>query len=123
MASKQNFQSLTGLRGICALVVILTHVGEASFDFAVPPGLAVAGDKAVYFFFVLSGFLLTYRAFCEILPSPPQAQSVYSSQSLVVMPTKNSVYSYFIRRFFRIYPTYFVVLLIYEDCPYPQPTG
>ena len=52
-----HLESLTGLRFVAALAVFLAHVREHLFTGAT---LLLFGGPAVSFFFVLSGFILTY---------------------------------------------------------------
>lgn len=137
MPLNKHLDALTGLRGISALMVIVQHSLEVGpTKFAISPSFLVAGDMSVYFFFVLSGFLLTYRAYCEILLAPKTKQSPNGSllanieveyeqipHPNLVMPTKMSLLFYFIRRIFRIYPAYALILLFSEGKPYPNPTA
>jgi peptidoglycan/LPS O-acetylase OafA/YrhL len=58
-----QFQSLTSLRGLAALAVILFHCSSAAFGGASGPGLTLIprrGYLAVDFFFLLSGFILAH---------------------------------------------------------------
>ena len=59
-----NFPNLTPLRFIAAYLVVLFHVEETRKMFGLPNltrfSLFNQGPLAVTFFFVLSGFLITY---------------------------------------------------------------
>lgn len=91
---------LDALRGFAALLVVIGHVGLIKNDL----GLTVMkferwnffnlGDIAVTFFFVLSGFLITY---------------------LLLLESENSninIGKFYIRRILRIWPLYFLLLTI-----------
>jgi peptidoglycan/LPS O-acetylase OafA/YrhL len=99
-----RFKSLDGLRGIAALVVVASHLADASPAFYLPHAaftsgafwmspfsllkytplrILVAGRASVLIFFVLSGFVL------------------YISQ-----PGTRNYGAYLIKRLFRIYPTF-----------------
>lgn len=83
-----RLDSLTGLRWWAAFAVFLFHMrGGAPLPHMEP--LFVFGDYGVTFFFVLSGFVLTWSA-------RPQV----------------AVSTFWWRRFARIYPSHFVALLI-----------
>lgn len=86
-----RLNSLTGLRAIAALVVFLAHMGihDSTFLGRIFSGIADQGAIGVTFFFALSGFVLTW-----------------SSRS---SDTKRAFWR---RRFARIYPAYFVALLV-----------
>ncbi len=63
MASRPPIEALTGLRWIAATWVVLYHFGPHLGDSLWWPleGVRVIGDCAVGLFFVLSGFVLSYR--------------------------------------------------------------
>ena len=90
--------ALDGLRGIAVLIVFLSHT--AGRDIKIAPWLDFAGigHVGVYLFFVLSGFLLT-RTLLE----------------------GQSTQTFLIRRFFRIAPLYYAVLI--GTFAYQQATG
>jgi peptidoglycan/LPS O-acetylase OafA/YrhL len=98
-ASPGHLNSLDGLRGLAALIVMLGHSAYVYFDCANPQGLVLtlvnvirrAGHPTVILFFALSGFVL-YFAFFKRPDTPYRA--------------------YLIRRLFRIYPALLVSLLI-----------
>lgn len=134
--NKQQLDCLTGMRGASALIVIFAHCIELGRDtFNISQSFQPAGTLSVDFFFVLSAFLLTYRAFCELMPLPkgqPQQEAQYlplatepDSEEQVMpnsnlkMPTRHSILDYAIRRLFRVYPAYFVTLLLPGITPYP----
>jgi peptidoglycan/LPS O-acetylase OafA/YrhL len=88
--------SLTSLRFFAALGVLLFHF---PITFPGPLGnayrvLAAHGYTGVTFFFILSGFLLT---------------SIYSNKPL---SSKSDRTKFYLKRFIRIVPTYFLVLFI-----------
>jgi len=156
------FDSLTGMRGISAIMVIITHCISTDLEgktFVGTPAFGASGDMSVFFFFALSGFLLTYKAYCEILQTPKEIpadkkqvrsqiadnsqednvstvasmtvavginnlnKSAESNNSTLklVKPTKMDFIYYTIRRFFRIYPAYALVLLFSGDTGIPNP--
>ena len=85
MSNKIN--SLETLRGIAALMVALYHYPSTSFLYFED------GFLAVYFFFSLSGFVITLNYFNKI----------NSFNDLIRFQT---------RRFFRLYPVHLLLLLI-----------
>lgn len=123
MRAKVYFPGLNGLRFFAALAVVFTHVelmkrflvyGSHWIDMGekipqgVPltyvlkkdiswlgPAIANAGPLGVVFFFVLSGFLITYLLFEE--------KKVYNDID---------VKKFYIRRFLRIWPLYFLVMIL-----------
>ena len=94
------FPGLNGLRFLSALAVIITHVElmqdklglENLWDNLLIHNLGVIG---VSFFFVLSGFLITYLMIEE--------RDSFKSFS---------VKSFYLRRIFRIWPLYFLILIL-----------
>lgn len=88
----KNLDSLTGLRGVAAVVVFLAHFEiHKSIPFLQHfIGFLSWHNAAVDIFFVLSGFTLAY---------------VYSGQDF-------DFKKYFVARFARIYPLYFLSLLL-----------
>ena len=94
------FPGLNGLRFLSALAVIITHVElmqdklglENSWSNLLIHNLGVIG---VSFFFVLSGFLITYLMIEE--------RDRFKSFS---------VKSFYLRRIFRIWPLYFLILIL-----------
>jgi len=97
-----EIRSLTGLRGVAALTVFLAHTRETLTEqgvhLQVPTlveRLFLSGGRQVDIFFVLSGFILalTYQAwFSERLD-------------------RRSYFKFLQRRFARIYPLHFVMLI------------
>jgi peptidoglycan/LPS O-acetylase OafA/YrhL len=91
--SNEKFPALTGVRAIAAFMVFFHHLPlQLTPNFLV--GLQLSFYWGVDLFFVLSGFLITYR--------------YYKKTEL----KRSWLYSYFINRFARIYPVYFLVLTI-----------
>jgi peptidoglycan/LPS O-acetylase OafA/YrhL len=96
--SDKKFQmdSLDGLRGFAALIVVFSHTSNAGMFFIPFLDLRGIGKSGVFLFFLLSSFLLT-------LPLLKKGREVLSF----------SVMShYWQRRFFRIYPLYTIYLLL-----------
>ncbi len=93
---KNHIKSLTGLRFFAALLVMLMHFSEyMKFpDISLP--IIKAGGIGVSFFFVLSGFLL-YLRYGFIFENKINKQDI-----------KN----FYLARFFRIYPAYFLGLIL-----------
>lgn len=122
MASKVYFPGLNSLRFFAAFAVIITHVELMKkllgFDtlwklidpVAFTPAQAIASNEAyswfnpivteagplgVVFFFVLSGFLITYLLFAEKKET-----------------SKISVKAFYLRRIFRIWPLYYFIFIL-----------
>lgn len=96
MPTNQNSTKyLNGLRGCAALIVVLSHFSEygASPLFI---NFAWFGKSGVYLFFALSSFLLTRQFLAS------NETNKFSAGSLS---------KYFSRRFFRIFPLFFLVLI------------
>jgi peptidoglycan/LPS O-acetylase OafA/YrhL len=87
--SDKRLQSLDGVRGLAVLLVFLSHASAREISNISLLNFHGIGIIGVYLFFVLSGYLLT--------------RNLLSGQG---------VKEFYIRRFFRIVPLYFVVLLI-----------
>ena len=88
---------LNGLRAIAALSVVIAHVSQEGIaDFGLPRlfDLPMAG-YGVTLFFVISGFLITYLLISEI----KKTDTV-------------SVSKFYIRRILRIWPIYYLFILI-----------
>ncbi|MEM9413549.1 MAG: acyltransferase, partial [Planctomycetota bacterium] len=90
MQQKKSLDTLTGLRFIAALIVFIHHLG-GKFGYVVN-GYSI-GSLAVTFFFVLSGFILTYA---------------YQDR----LNCRSDVTKFYFNRFARIWPLHLVCLLI-----------
>ncbi len=95
-----HFKGLNTLRFIAAFLVVLHHAESLRKDHGLKHhlkdfGLFQNGAHAVSFFFVLSGFLITYLLLKE-------------------RETKNdiSIKQFYIKRVFRIWPLYFLMVVI-----------
>ncbi|MDH6603159.1 peptidoglycan/LPS O-acetylase OafA/YrhL [Bacilli bacterium PM5-9] len=88
-----KISSLDGIRGLAVIAVFLGHALYTKNNF--PISFAQAG---VYYFFILSGFLIMMTF----------SKKGENGQQL----TQNDYYNYFIKRFFRIYPAYFITVVI-----------
>lgn len=99
---KLHFEGLNALRFYAAISVLVQHVMYSPRDwFGVPPlpdtlgRFFINGTDAVHLFFVLSGFLITYL----LLVEREKTHTV-------------SVRRFYIRRVLRIWPLYFMILLL-----------
>lgn len=94
------FSGLNSLRFFAALAVIITHIEllKGSFGFKSywrNPLIFNLGGLGVYFFFVLSGFLITYLLMTE--------KEKYSTISIK---------QFYLRRVLRIWPLYYLILIL-----------
>ena len=96
---KVYFKGLNALRFIAASLVVLMHMKSNLGNSVLPRfpdiGLFSKGLIAVSFFFVLSGFLITYLLYVE-----------YEKTKTI------SIKGFYLRRVFRIWPLYFLVIAI-----------
>jgi peptidoglycan/LPS O-acetylase OafA/YrhL len=90
-----HIPSLDGARGLAVLLVLLDHGGDANLIGGI--NISPAGKWGVYLFFALSAFLLTYP-FC-LQP----AERIVSGRIWA---------NYFLRRFLRIFPLFFMAILV-----------
>lgn len=102
MVAKQNlyFNNLDAFRFFAFLKVFLLHLpysGNSSFIKLVKSG----GGLGVLFFFVLSGFLITFKA-CDEISRTQEFQAK----------------RFFINRALRIWPLFFLILLVVHLIPY-----
>lgn len=95
--NSSRISSLNGIRGFAILLVLLSHASNAGVSINPALNFSGAGRYGVFLFFVLSAFLLT-RQFLE----------KNKNESL-----KPMLSHYFLRRFIRIYPLFFLSLCIY----------
>lgn len=94
------FPGVNGLRFLAALAVIITHVelSKSIYNYVniwENPIVFNLGGFGVYFFFVLSGFLITYLLLAE-----KQKQG------------KIHIKQFYIRRILRIWPLYYLILVL-----------
>lgn len=93
-----HFTGLTGLRGIAAIIVVISHIDQFHYLFNYE---SIGFDKfgfaedAVTLFFVLSGFLITYLLLMEKR-----------------ITGKIDIKSFYMRRILRIWPTYYLALFV-----------
>jgi peptidoglycan/LPS O-acetylase OafA/YrhL len=87
---------LDGLRGMAALWVLLSHLLILTGGQYIP--LLSWGDLAVDLFMLLSGFLMAHNYIARKSKEPWQSS--------------RTVYQFWLRRFFRIAPLYYPVLLV-----------
>jgi peptidoglycan/LPS O-acetylase OafA/YrhL len=91
-----QIDSLDGLRGLAVLLVFLSHTGLSGMHLLPFANFAGIGRSGVFLFFVLSAFLLT-------MPFIKRGKTALNRKFLL---------NYALRRFFRIYPLYFLYLLL-----------
>ncbi len=94
------FPGINGLRFFAALAVIITHIELLKGSFGYKsywknPVIFNLGGLGVYFFFVLSGFLITFLLLTE-------------KQKFNTIKIKE----FYIRRILRIWPLYYLVLIL-----------
>lgn len=93
---KFKLNSLDGLRGFAVLFVFLSHTSNIGIYLLPGANFSGIGTNGVILFFILSSFLLTY-------PFLIKKEGAISHKYLL---------NYFTRRFFRIFPLYFIYLLL-----------
>lgn len=91
-----KIDSLDGVRGLAALIVVFSHTSNAGMFFVPFLDMRGIGKSGVFLFFLLSAFLLT-------VPFLKKGIGFF---------TKASMSHYWQRRFFRIYPLYTLYLLL-----------
>jgi len=96
---KQIYRSFTGMRGMACLFVIITHC----FPMGRIETLLWSGSCAVRFFLTLSAYLLMKRSLDDLQPNSQDQPQRFLGMLLV---------KYAIRRLFRIYPAFFVAVVI-----------
>lgn len=100
MPTKQRFHTFDALRFFAFLKVYLLHV-PLQGDFPIFSFLKSGGGIGVSFFFVLSGFLITYLLTFE-----------------KIQKGQINIRKFFIRRSLRIYPLFFFLVVIAFALPY-----
>lgn len=91
------FAGLDGLRGICAITVVIWHLNQFLPILFNKPVVFVCNDMAelsVIVFFVLSGFLITY-----LLLEEKKCQTI-------------NIRNFYFRRILRIWPLYYLVVFL-----------
>lgn len=93
------FEGLNSLRFFAAFLVVLHHAETIRKKYELPNfqniGLFRNGDNAVTFFFVLSGFLITYL----LLKENKRTNTI-------------SIKNFYVKRVLRIWPLYFLLVII-----------
>lgn len=103
-AIKNEIAPLTGFRFITAFMIFLSHAAlflGLKFDFWGADTFLANSSVFMSGFFVLSGYILT---------------QLYSDNDFT---QKNEVWNFYIRRFARIYPVYFVATVVFF-CLFPS---
>lgn len=64
-AKQRSLWSLTGIRGVAAIWVVVFHLGQGTPNFSIVPGLysyslVFNGFRGVDLFFILSGFIMMH---------------------------------------------------------------
>jgi peptidoglycan/LPS O-acetylase OafA/YrhL len=100
MRASVYFPGLNSLRFFAAFLVYLSHVEQLKGLFGFKnyyevPAIRQVGNLSVTFFFVLSGFLITYLLFAE----REKTQTI-------------SVKHFYIRRLLRIWPLYYLIIIL-----------
>ena len=106
---KTHFENLDALRFFAFLSVFISHIAlflgyesnNSSFDF-IKKGFLIHGDLGVSFFFVLSGFLITFLLLTE-----------KENFGKISLP------HFYLRRILRIWPLYFLTLILGFFVIYP----
>jgi peptidoglycan/LPS O-acetylase OafA/YrhL len=101
-SNRTYFENIDGLRALAAIAVILTHLSyfiqPSNFLETILKGIisvgGMGGKLGVIFFFILSGFLITYLLFEERFKKG-----------------EINIGKFYIRRLLRIWPLYFLTLL------------
>jgi peptidoglycan/LPS O-acetylase OafA/YrhL len=102
MEKKIHFKGLNGLRGIAAIMVLFAHTQEIVFPHGTQYNtiwffISANGSNAVSFFFVLSGFLISYLMLVEI------------------KDTGNlNIKRFYLKRVLRIWPIYYFIIIIMQ---------
>ena len=95
---KDHFKALDGLRGMAVLLVVLGHTSLDKMFIAPGLNFEYTGKMGVFLFFVLSAYLL-------------------DRQIIIGYVNKKANYkfwlNYSMRRFLRIYPLFFIALLVF----------
>ncbi len=93
---KFQLNALDGLRGVAVFIVFLSHTSNLDIFLLPLMDFSGIGKSGVFLFFILSSFLLTY----------PFIRKGHEAA------TPNFLANYGLRRFLRIYPVYFLYLLL-----------
>ncbi len=96
MVEIEKYGWVNALRGYAILLVILIHTSEMFYSSSWMQIITHTGDLGVQLFFIMSSFTLF--------------NSYYKRKNVELSHTKND---FFIRRFFRIAPFYYIAGLIY----------
>ncbi|MFD2937243.1 acyltransferase family protein [Spirosoma flavum] len=96
MNNNSRIKTLDSLRGLAALTVVIAHVAGTlvkghTFDEYTPLYLFRAAHESVIFFFLLSGYVLTYQVY---------KQNYFNYKEFIF------------QRFFRIYIPYLIIIII-----------
>jgi len=99
--NKVYFPGLNGLRAIAAWGVVLHHLEQVKNIFGLPnlwnvsPMIQHLGASCVHFFFVLSGFIITYLLLCERQ-----------------LTGQVNIKKFYMRRALRIWPLYYTIMIL-----------
>jgi peptidoglycan/LPS O-acetylase OafA/YrhL len=101
-STTKTFKSLDGLRAVAILAVLWHHAGPTGLHWAI----TTRGFLGVDLFFVISGFLIV----ALLLREQKRTGTI-------------SLSNFYIRRFFRIFPAYYLTLFVVGMVAYLKPGG
>jgi peptidoglycan/LPS O-acetylase OafA/YrhL len=106
--SVTRLEPLTGLRGVAACSVLISHAVDTSFNYGGVSIFHLEAERLAYFgmslFFVLSGFVIEYNY----------------ADSFAVGPLGAATYRFFVARFARLYPLYLLsIICVFAYIPHP----
>jgi len=129
MSKIQNLDTFKGLRGLATLVIIISqsYTKDKENKLNLAQGFSSAGHMAIYFIFVLSSFLFSYKWYSKMLPKhrghSPDGRGQLSNNSHFQYFSKPStldlILSY-IKIIFKVYPLYIVAVLFYGGFSIPK---
>ena len=104
-----RFEDIERVRGFACLMVLIHHIAWISpvrFIHNVVPSYFLSGDTAVFVFFAISGFVVTLSLSGKIRDLPESAflEKLTAAKSMLLQ--------FYKRRFFRLFPVLFVVLIL-----------
>jgi len=129
MSKIPKLETFKGLQGVSTLILIISssYVGDRENRLNIPQAFNQAGHMAIYFIFVLSSFLFSYKWYNKMIPPQKELLSngknspiiKNSSNSQIFKPSKRDLLFSILKVIFKIYPLYVIVLIFYGGVAIP----